>query len=401
MRVLWVVTKPPWPPIDGGRVLVANTLQALAAQGHELTLVSPFDPARADREELDRNLRQFCDPQLVAASPRSLARAFLRSRCNGIPLAVSRHSLPAVKHEVARSLSRARFQVVHAEQLQALPQCEPAARQAVPIVLRAQNVESDLWSGLDRVGRLLRPLVGHESGRLARYEACAVRTVAATVALTARDAHRLRDLTAAKGTIHHVPTPFPEWLPPGPQPLSGAPAVVVLAGDWWPNREGATAFVSRMWPVVRTQIPTAVLHLFGTTAPSSLPGGVILHRPPADSSTAFPPGAILVAPLRVASGVRIKILEAWARGLPVVATSEAAAGLEAQDGRELVIANDGPGFAAAIRRLHQDPAFVEASIEAGRALLRGHHDPRRVAQRLAEVYAGVIGSSRKPQPRPA
>jgi hypothetical protein len=398
MRLLWVVTKAPWPPIDGGRVVVANTLRALAAEGHELTLVSPFDPDGQDRQQLEAHLRQFCEPRLVAASPRSLARAFVRSKCDGIPLAISRHVQPAVRHEVARCLSLTRFQLVHAEQLQALPQCEPAVRQSVPIVLRAQNVEADLWAGLARFWRLLRPIAAHECARLARYEGEAVRTVAATVALTARDADRLRELTAADGTVQHVPAPFPEWLPSEARPLSGAPAVVLLENGWWPNREGTAAFVSRMWPWVHGQMPAAVLHLFGTSVPSRLPGGVVVHPPPAESGVAFPLGSILVVPLRVASGGRIKILEAWARGVPVVATAEAAAGLEAQDGRELLIADDGASFTAAIRRFHQDTAFAAASIAAGRALLRRLHDPRSVAKQLVEVYAGVLRRSRATQP---
>jgi hypothetical protein len=376
-------------------VLVANTLRALAGEGHELTLVSPLDPASQDREHLVAKLREFCQPHLVSASPKSAARAFLRSRRDGVPISISRHSLPAVSRAVAQLVTGRRFDVVHAEQLQALPQCNPARQHALPIVLRSQNVETDLWSGRATVWPVCRRLARHESRRLARYEGHAVRTAAATIALTARDADRLRELSDANGVIHHVPAPFPDWLPPGPDRVSGAPAVVILGGGWFPNRDGAVSFVTKIWSDVQAQCPRAVLHLFGQGPRIGRPRGLVVHPPPADSRTAFPPGAILAVPLRIASGVRVKILEAWARGLPVVATPEAAAGLEARDGRELLIAHDAPGFAAAIRRLHEEPAFASASVEAGRALLRAHHDPRRIASRLAEVYAGVPSPSRE------
>src|SRR6185369_7001352 len=94
-------------------------------------------------------------------------------------------------------------------------------------------------------------------------------------------------------------------------------------------------------------------------------------------------------PLRIASGVRIKILEAWARGVPVVATPQAAAGLEASHEEELLIAADPGGFARAIRRLHADPAFARACVEAGRALLRARHDPARVTEGLVRIYTEV------------
>ena len=114
-----------------------------------------------------------------------------------------------------------------------------------------------------------------------------------------------------------------------------------------------------------------------------------VHEAPADSREAFPPGAILAVPLRIASGVRVKILESWARGVPVVATPEAAAGLDASDGEELLIAPDPHGFATAIRRLHADASLARALVDAGRILLSARHDPARIAERLAQIYAEV------------
>jgi glycosyltransferase involved in cell wall biosynthesis len=214
------------------------------------------------------------------------------------------------------------------------------------------------------------------------------------VALTARDAERLRALSGAPLTVHHVPAPFPTALPAAGERLDGAPAVVVLGGGWLPNRDGAAWFASAVWPHVRARCPGAVLHLFGS-APRRRGRGIVRHPSPVDSAAAFAPGAILAVPLRIASGVRIKILEAWARGVPVVATPEAAAGLEATDGVELLIARDPAGFAAAIHRLDADPAFARASVDAGRARLGAHHDPRRIAGRLVDVYTDVAGRRRR------
>jgi len=78
---------------------------------------------------------------------------------------------------------------------------------------------------------------------------------------------------------------------------------------------------------------------------------VVTHASPSDSSAVFAAEAVLVVPLRVASGVRMKILEAWARGIPVVTTPEAAAGLEAADGSELLLARDAIAFAFAVQHL--------------------------------------------------
>ena len=131
--------------------------------------------------------------------------------------------------------------------------------------------------------------------------------------------------------------------------------------------------------------PRRRLHLFGDDAEALAASGAGIdpHPAPADSRDAFAPGSLLVVPLRIASGVRMKILEAWARGVPVVATPEAAAGLGAEPGRELLLATTAEEFAGALARLAAEPALVARLVAAGRERLAARHRPEAVADRLA------------------
>ena len=387
MNVLIVATKAPWPPIDGGRLLLRNTLEALAAAGCRLTLVAPVDPSAFDLERVARELSPWCTPRLVPAAPLPPAVALLRSR--GAPLSIARHSLTAVRREVERRLAEERFDFVHAEQLQALPQAEPAFARGIPVVLRAQNVESDLWAEAARRGRGLRGLLLHrEAKRLASWEGRAVRQAAATLALTEEDAARLRALAGGEGRVEVVRAPFPE-LPPGAGRLAGEPAVVVFGSrGWLPNEDSAAWFAAEVWPTVRAAIPGAVLHLFGADLKGEVPD-IVAHPSPRESAEVYAPGSILAVPLRIASGVRIKVLEAWARGVPVVGTPAALGGLEVEDGREALIAQNPQQFAAAIARLHREPTLAASLVEAGRRALRERHGPGKVAQQLIETYVAA------------
>jgi hypothetical protein len=387
LNVLAVATKAPWPAIDGGRFLLLNTLQGLADAGCRVTLVAPVDPGRFDLAEVARELSAVCMPALVPAALLPPAVAFLRS--GGAPLSIARHSLSAVRHEVERRLATERFDLVHAEQLQALPQAKPAYARGIPVVLRAQNVESDLWAATARRGSGLRGvLLRGEAKKLAAWEGNAVRRAAATLALTHEDAARLRELAAGGGRIGVVRAAFPD-LPPGTGKLEGDPAVVVFGSrGWLPNEESTAWFAAEVWPAVRAASPGAILHLFGSEAP-----GAVSHLSPADSGEVYAPGSILAVPLRIASGVRIKILEAWARGVPVVATPAALAGLETEDGREALVARNAEEFAAAIGRLHREPGFAAALIEAGRKARRERHEPGVVARGLVEEYEQAIRAS--------
>jgi hypothetical protein len=191
-EVLLVATKAPWPPVDGGRLLLLHTLAGLAEAGHRATLVAPVDPARFNLQEVGEALAAWCEPRLVPAAPLPLVMALVRSGYRA-PLSIARHALPAVRREVERCLAEARFDLLHAEQLQALPQAEPAFARGLPVVLRAQNVESDLWrEAARRRGGWRGTLLAVEAQRLARWEGTAVRRAAVTLALTAEDAARLR-----------------------------------------------------------------------------------------------------------------------------------------------------------------------------------------------------------------
>ena len=309
-----------------------------------------------------------------------------------------------MRERVERLLAGGDFAAVHVEQVQALPQAAPALARGLRVVLRAQNVESDLWRAAAERGGLggLRRLgAAVEARRLARWEGRAVAAVAVTAALTAADAARLAALAAASAPgraprVVHLPAPFPGWQPAATRPLPGAPAVVVLgSGGWLPNRQAARWFTGEVWPTVRRACPGARLHLFGegelggaAGAAGAIEAGVVAHPPPADSREAFAPGAILVVPLRIASGVRMKILEAWARGVPVVATPEAAAGLDAESGRDLLIAATAGDLAVAVARLAASPELAARLVEGGRALLAAHHQPAAIADRLIALYRG-------------
>jgi hypothetical protein len=388
MKLLLAATKAPWPPVDGGRFLLLNTLEALAAAGCRVTLVAPIDPAAFDLARVTRELSAWCEPVLVPAAPLPPLAALLRSG-GGAPLSIARHSLPAVRRVVEERLKGERFDLVHAEQLQALPQVERAFTQGVPVVLRAQNVESDLWRAAGARGSGVRGLwLRGESRRLATWEGRAVRRTAATLALTAEDAARLNEL-AGGGRVGVVRAPFPE-LPPGSGHLEGDPPVVVFGSrGWMPNEDSVAWYLKDVWPAVRSEVPGAVLHLYGIDL-ASAPPGVAVHPPPGDSGEAFPPDSILAVPLRIASGVRIKILEAWARGVPVVGTPAALAGLEVSDGKEALVAREPRDFASAIRRLHQEPELAASLVQEGLRARQERHDPHRIARRLLDEYEKIL-----------
>lgn len=394
LRLLWVATKAPWPSHDGGRLLQLETLRALGAapvgagEALEVELVAPV-PA-GQRAQVATALARFCTPRLVDARPWPLPLAAVLAAARGWPVTAARHRLAGVRRAVETAARASRFDLVHAEQVQAMPQAL-AAR--LPVVLRAQNVESELWRGGAARGgpaQWLGPLRRREAARLLAWEGEMVGQAALTLAVSERDAAALAACAPA-ARIETLPAPFPAELPAGPV-LPGSPAVTLLAGaGWGPNRDGAEAFLATTWPRVRAALPAAILHVFGEVRVDG-GRGVVRHASPSDPAVAFAAGSILAVPLAVASGVRMKALEAWARGVPVVATPPAAAGLAATSGEELLVAEMGEALAAALVALGGDGELRARLISSGRELLRRRHHPPEIARRLRACYAAAAAA---------
>ena len=383
MRVLFVATKAPFPVSDGGRLLMWHTLRELSTRGHQVTFVAP--DLGATRQGAVEHIARFCRPHLVPCRPGRLLPSMIRAQLTRQPISVLRHTHKALQKVIHEELDQRKYDVIHAEQVQSIFNI-PARAGLPPIVLRAQNVESHLW----RMVGGLRPRIGWiargEARKMAAAEARAIRTASTTVVLTRRDGEALAGGQGMPANrIRIIPPLFPSDLPAGCEELSGAPPLLLLGGGWLPNRDSISWFFDSIWDDVRRENPKAHAHVFGSDARPSTPA-TSWHPSPSDSRHIFSSGTILVVPMRIASGIRMKIIEAWARGIPVVATPEAVRGLEAGDGREFLLARDGHEFANAIRRLNEEAGLRKQLTEAGRNMVATRHDPARIVTLLEETY---------------
>ena len=393
LRILVVATKPPWPAVDGGRLVLLNTLQALAAAGHHIELVAPFSGTDDDRRKSVAALVEICTPHLIAAEPRSALVSAVIGLRRGIPVTIARHASPRMAQAVAKVLSSGDFDVVHAEQLHALSQIDAARQRGIPVVHRAHNVESLLWDfTAHHRGPATRSLVAFEARRMSSWEVRALEEADCTVALTEFDRRTLSELVPG-AAVHTVRAPFTAELPAGGDPLDGEPAVVTLANaSWAPSRDAVEHLANEIWPAVRRRLPGATLNVFGGGHHLDGLEGVVGHPPPGDSRTAFPRGAVALVPERHPTGVPMKALEAWARGLPLLVDRHTSEILDAENGVDVVVADDAPGYSAALARLVEEDGLWEKVVTGGRQALAERHDPAGVAEHLERVYRWTISA---------
>ncbi|MBK8284961.1 MAG: glycosyltransferase [Ahniella sp.] len=395
MRVLILASKCPWPPSDGGRLALWQTIRALYAAGATVHVLAPGSPS--DLQHLVP-WRAAMAPQagldLYPGEPLPWWRAGFESVLSGDAVGLRRHAHTQSRRVVRDLIDSFAPDLIHVEALQAIAVLG-APPWPKPVVLRMQNVESALWQQWP--GNVWqRPLMKIESARLRKHERRLMHHAASTLAITECDAMDLRDLLPARtaASVACWPVPFDAELPAGEDPDPTAP-LVVLPGSrgWGPNRQAFDWAVRKLAPELARRAPGLPMRVFAPALDPSWPDNIQVAPIPDDARTLFPQRAIAAIPLFAGSGVRMRILESWARGIPVVATRIAARGLAVSDRQHLLLADDPASFADALITLAGDTELRRHLIDEGRNHLRRFHDPAVLGPALITHYRNALSGS--------
>jgi len=365
LRVLFAGLTLPYPPTNGHRLRTWAMVQALADDGHRVTLV-----AFAERAELLGDLeplRTACaeiDLVPTPLGPRGRGRDALkrlRALASPLPFGAWKFRSPELREALERQLARQDFDVLICDgvyNMQNLP-----AHLAIPVLLN----KDDVAHVLIRRYLALEPSTVHrlygalEARKVERWERAALRRAAAVLACSELDRSLLRELCPAASVVvvpnvvdtdHYAPRDGAE------------PATVLFQGgmDWQPNRDAVEFFVAEILPALRRRAPSARFRVAGRspTEPfrrrfAEVPGfefsGTV-----ADMRDEIAKATVCVVPLRIGSGTRLKILEAGAMAKPILSTALGAEGLELVDGEEIVLADEPRAFADGVAKLLHDAA---------------------------------------------
>jgi glycosyltransferase involved in cell wall biosynthesis len=186
----------------------------------------------------------------------------------------------------------------------------------------------------------------------------------------------------------------------GPLRRKPSPGSVVHLGTmlWPPNVEGVLWFARKVWPLVAEQVPRARYTVIGKEPPAKIRSladvwpnvhvtGYVEHPTPY-----LEDAAVFIVPLLSGGGMRVKILEAWRLGLPVVSTSIGAEGIDAHDGEHLLLADGAEAFAQAVVRLLNDPMVGSHLGSRGRSWVEKKYDWRQVYTLWDDVYNAVLSA---------
>jgi glycosyltransferase involved in cell wall biosynthesis len=205
-----------------------------------------------------------------------------------------------------------------------------------------------------------------------------------------------RALARRRG-VHAAVVPNAMRVDPAAQPAAriadGLRVLFVGSLDYLPNRDAAERLVTGILPALRRRVPEAELILIGAgTEALSGPGVRALGALP-DLADAYGRATVALVPLRAGGGSRIKILESFAHGVPVVATPAGAEGLDVESGEELLVARDDEALAEAVLRVAREPVLASSLARSAFAHVARVHDLDRAASGLADVARALLARS--------
>jgi len=269
------------------------------------------------------------------------------------------------------------------------------------VVMDLVDVDSDKWRQYAQSRSWpMSWIYRREAERLLRFERAAGAAFDATLLVSEEEAALFRRLAPeAAPRVHALRNGVDlAWFDPAvehPSPYEGPGPHLVFTGamDYWPNVDAVAWFVEEVMPRLRAGFPRLEFHVVGSRPTERVrelagePGVQVTGAVP-DIRPWIAHADAAVAPMRIARGIQNKVLEAMAMARPVVVSPMGAEGIEAEAGRELLVAESGEAFAGALAGLLRDGKRAAALGRAARERVVAEYGWERTLPLLDRWFPG-------------
>lgn len=395
MKILQLIPRFVFPPDDGGKIGIANIFMEFSKQNCDVTLFSYYNEPVPDSaiKEAEKYGKVILFKQDTRNSPLKIAGSLFSSE----PLFISKNISKKAKAFISELVKNEHFDVIHADHSSMAPLALYAKSICgAPVGLRQHNIEWMIWGRYAESLPKYHPkrlYLARQASLLKSAEKKIFSDVDINFSITKPDLVRAKEL-APKGnyTIATAGVNPKVWQPDDNIARIATNLILATTYRWVHNVDAVRWLVSQVMPLIRKKIPQCRLLLTGKDIPDWLkdyhfiePLGYVERVQPYLNKS-----GVYVAPLFVGGGIRIKILEAMAMKLPVVATSIAAEGIEATERDGLFIADNAEAFAERVIAHCSDNELARISGESARKFILREHSWERSVRIMIEEYGKLI-----------
>lgn len=391
MKILFLTSRFPYPPVRGDKIRMFNFIRELS-KNHEIVLATFAEP---DDGRYYADLLPYV--KRIERVPFNKNRAYINTALGLFskkPLQVHYYSSPEMRQAVTRLVEEEQPDIIHAHLIRMAPYAEPYPE--IPKVLdicdsMTLNYERFLMYRRDLMSLIYRL----EKVRTKNYEGLIPLEFDVSLVISSHDRDFILSLCPdAELEIVSMGVDFTYFKPTTTKRQENTAAFMGTM-SYFPNVDAMKWFYQDVIPIIRRTIPEVKLNIIGSSpAPEieklgndphvTVTGFVEDLRPIVGSATVF------ICPIRAATGINSKVIEAMAMGLPVVATPEACEGIDVEDGVNVLLAGDPMTFSERVIEVMQNSETRDRIGQAGLEFVKNRFSWTTAVKNLEDVYEDIV-----------
>ena len=395
MKILWIARTCPYPANDGEKIRVFNLLKNLSH--HEITLV--FRVMRENELEHLSELKKYCQHVEYAHIPSPTSNLTRFRWClpfifSKYPVSLCTAFFPEIAQILRRLCSENTYDIIQVEHSALTIYLDKLSFLNNPLkivsmhnidYIRNERIYRNQRFNINKIFNYInqRKYKDWEIGSLNSYDRI----------ITVSDIDRKMLLEENRALpVHIIPNGVDiERYHAVKENIDSHVLLFVASMDTDANNDAAIYFLKSIFPLVKKKCPEARIYLVGRRPGSQLSAhhnndDIIVTGEVPDVMPYYAKATVTVVPLRSGGGTRLKILEAMAMGSPVVATTIGCEGLNAENNRHLLIADDPEDFSACILKLLDDKLTRNRLVSQSRRLVEAQYDWRIIAAAHDDLY---------------
>ncbi|MBN2349730.1 MAG: glycosyltransferase [Bacteroidales bacterium] len=396
MKILQLTHKPPYPPKDGGAIVMLNQIKAFSQGGHKVTALCMVTPKHnLENKEIPEQIRNMANFYFVNVNTNIKFIAALKNLIfSTLPYIAERFISEKFKEQLILLLQQKHFDIIQLEGLYLTPYIPVIrANSQARISLRAHNIEHEIWYQYSKhIKNILKKYYFKILyRRIQKFEMQAVNTYDLLVPISDTDYRWFKNHGNIKPYCICLGGMDIKFTSNGSVAPESSSVFYIGALDWMPNQEGLMWFVEKVWPEVHNQFPDVRFYIAGRNAPPWLvkklkKPNIIFEGEVEDSAVFMQSKSLMVVPLFSGSGMRVKIIEGMALAKTIVTTSKGIEGIKATHNQDVVIADTSQEFAEAIKTLLNQKELLNTIGKNSRQLVLDHFDNKKIVANMITFY---------------
>jgi len=380
----------PYPLLSGGQIRTYNLLKNLKDK-HQITLFS-FIRKEEEKKHLEE-LEKYCyKVRVFKRRPAWAIKNIILAGFSPFPFVmISTYLSLTVRSAIARELKSDSYDLIHAEPFYMAPNIPTSD---IPTLLVEQTIEYLVYKRFvdNFKNPLVKPFMYFDVLKLRLWEEHYWKNASRLVAMSRQDKKIMRE-AAPLQTIDIVANGVDiEFFKNTKIKRPKRPTILFVGNfKWLPNKDAAQFLTYKVWPKIKKEIKNAKLWIVGRNPTKEIVKlgslkDVVVTKDIEDIRDAFGKATVLLAPIRNGRGTKYKVLEAMATKLPVVTTPLGIEGIDAQDGKHVLVRTGAEELAKTTVELLKNPEYEEKLSESAFKMVKENYNWELISGSLDDIY---------------